>query len=150
MGAAGVASTTSSASTSSAAVVGPTTSAKPVGVRRSSRTGASVRTSSPARRAAGNRPMPPSIPAKTGAPPAGPRVRAASPTSDGDAAPAGELRDGGPRGEQPRVAGVHAAQQRLDQPVDDLVAEPGGHQVAHRDVLAVGQGPARGLVPQPG
>ena len=69
VGAPGVASTTSSASTSSGAVVGPTTSAKPVGVRRSSRTVAFVRTSSPDRRAAtGSRPSPPAIPANTGAP----------------------------------------------------------------------------------
>ena len=47
-------------------MVGPTTSAKPVGVRRSPRTGASVRTSRPSARAAGNRPRPPAIPANTG------------------------------------------------------------------------------------
>ena len=55
-----------SASTSSAATVGPTTSAKPVGVRRRPRTGASVRMSRPSPSASGNRPRPPAIPANTG------------------------------------------------------------------------------------
>ena len=41
------------------------------------------------------------------------------------------------------MAGVHAAEQRLHEAVDDLVAEPGGHQVADGHVvagLAVGLG----------
>ena len=33
------------------------------------------------------------------------------------------------------VAGVHPAEQGLDEPVDDLVAEPGGDEVADRDVV---------------
>ena len=45
-----------------------------------------------------------------------------------------QLRDGRPRGEQPGVAGVDAAEQRLDQPVGDLGAEPLVDQVADRDV----------------
>ena len=46
-----------------------------------------------------------------------------------------ELRHGRPRGQPPGVAGVHPAEQRLDEPVDDLVAEPGRDLVADRDVL---------------
>ena len=38
------------------------------------------------------------------------------------------------------MTGVHATEQRLDQAVDDLVAEPGGDQLADGDVLAVGHG----------
>jgi hypothetical protein len=34
------------------------------------------------------------------------------------------------------VAGVDASEQGFDQSVDDLVAEPGGHEVADRDVVA--------------
>ena len=46
-----------------------------------------------------------------------------------------QLRHGRPRGQLPGVAGVDAAEQRLDQPVDDLVPEPARDQVADRDVL---------------
>ena len=47
------------------------------------------------------------------------------------------------------MAGVHATEQGLDQPVHDLVAEPGRHQLADRDVLVVGEGCAGPLVAQP-
>ena len=46
-----------------------------------------------------------------------------------------QLRHGRPRGELPRAAGVDTAEQRLDQPVDDLVPEPARDQVADRHVL---------------
>ena len=65
-GAAGVASTTASASIRSGAVVGPTVRANPVVVRVSSRTVAPVRTLRPAASVSASRPMPPGIPAKTG------------------------------------------------------------------------------------
>ena len=65
------------------------------------------------------------------------------------AAPRHQLGHGRAGGQQPCVAGVHAAEQGFDEPVHDLVAEPGGDQLADRDVLAVGERPARGLVAQP-
>ena len=55
---------------------------------------------------------------------------------------------GGPRGDLAGVAGVHPAEQRLDQPVDDLAAEPLLDQPADADVLAVERGWA--AAPAPG
>ena len=46
------------------------------------------------------------------------------------------------------MAGVHPAQERLDQPVHDLVAEPAGDQVADREVLAHRQPGLLGLDPR--
>jgi hypothetical protein len=45
-----------------------------------------------------------------------------------------ELGHGGARGELARAAGVHPAEQRLHEPVDDLVPQPGGDQVSDGDV----------------
>ena len=45
------------------------------------------------------------------------------------------LRHGGTRGELAGVAGVHAAEEGLHQPVDDLLAEAVLDQPADRDVL---------------
>ena len=33
------------------------------------------------------------------------------------------------------MTGVHPAEERLDEAVDELVTEPGGHEVAHRHVV---------------
>ena len=68
---AGAATMTASTSTTSGAIVGPTTSRHPSAVRLSSRTIAPVRTCPPRRSmsaatAHGNRPTPPTMPAKTG------------------------------------------------------------------------------------
>ena len=84
MGAAGVASTTRSAVSTSGATVGPTTSSKPSEVRRSSRTPASVRTVKPPSLASASvsAAIPPARPAKTGTSEAGGTVAAAR-TSDG-------------------------------------------------------------------
>ena len=46
----------------------------------------------------------------------------------------GELRQGRVQRELVGVAGVHTPEQRLDEPVDDLTAEPCGHEGAERDV----------------
>ena len=123
-------------------MVGPTTSAKPVGVRRSPRTGASVRTSRPSPR----RERQPAQAARDAGEHRAGRGRAGL-RRGGDqrrlAAPRHQLGHGRAGGQQPRVAGVHAAEQGLDEPVHDLVAEPGGDQLADRDVLAVGERPAR-------
>ena len=79
--------------------------------------------------------MPPGMPAKTGS-----SLVGRSATASRSDPPRGQQRDqlGGGRagGQQPRVPGVHAAEQRLDQAVDDLVAEPRCHQVAHGEVVA--------------
>ena len=71
------------------------------------------------------------MPANTGPGVAEPACAAAA-TSDASPLQRHQLRHGRAGGQQPRVAGVHAAEQGLDEPVDDLVAEPGGDQVADR------------------
>ena len=98
-----------------------------------------VRTSSPAASATGQ-PAEPArrSPANTGPSGGAASAAAADATSDA-AAPRHQLRHGRPGREVACVAGVHAAEQRLDQPVDDLVAEPGRDQLADGDVLAVGE-----------
>ena len=146
VGAAGVASTTASASTSSGRVVGPTVRREPGGGRapapaRSRRCGRS--SPRPAPRAAD--------PSRRGCP-----RRPAGRTSSGIARlvehrPAAGVRDQlghrRARRDQPRVAGVHPAEQRLDEPVGDLGPEPAVDQVADRDVAvdaARAAAPARG------
>ena len=132
VGAAGVASTTASASTRSGRSSGRPRSAKPVSVRRSSRTVAPVRTSSPRGQRLGE-------PGQAAGQPGEDRHVARRAARRRAAAPAAARRPAGhrrPRREQPGVAGVHPAEQRLDQPVDHLVAEPAGDQVADRDVVA--------------
>ena len=109
-----------SAASRSAAAADPTVSAKPSPTRSSPRTVAPVRTSNRplATRAAGSEAMPPGRPAKTGPvrgrqPGGGLQQRAAPGERD-------QLRRRGPGRQVGRVAGVDPAQQRLDQPVDDL------------------------------
>ena len=125
VGAAGVASTTASAATSSGAVVGPTVSAKPVGVARQlahRRAGADVEPGGQRLRQlphaagdAGEDRRRPTVDAPAAIPPSA-RV-----TSCGTVARTES---------QPRVPGVHAAEQRLDQAVGDLGAEAGVDEVA--------------------
>ena len=104
----------------------------PWSVRRSSRTVRRVRTSTRSASASASRPTPPGIPANTGT--SDDRQLGVEQASQRSAA-VDQLRHGGPRREQVGVAGVDATEQRLDQPVDDLVAEPARDQVADRDVL---------------
>ena len=49
-----------------------------------------------------------------------------------------QLGHGGGRGDPSGPTGVHAAEQGLDQPLHDLVAQPRGDQVADRDVVVDG------------
>ena len=96
--------------------------------------------------------IPPASPANTGfSATGGPTGSAAAASSSEPRATSGEqLRHGGPGRERARPAGVHPAEQRLDEPVDDLVAEPGGHQVADGDVAVDLGGRERRLGPDPG
>ncbi len=138
---AGVASTTASACSTSASRVEPTTRFQPPSAARArSRTVAPVRTSRPAEAATA-----PRQPADA-ADEAGehghvggllqrvggrPHQRAV-PVEQRD-----DLRHRGAGGDLAGVAGVDAAEQRLDEPVDDLAAEPLLDQPADADVLAV-------------
>ena len=126
-----MASTTASLSIRSGAGVGPATTAKPAPVRASSRTVMPVRTGTLAASASVSLAMPPGSPAKTGRSLAG----SSTPSSGPFAARDDQLRHGGPGREPPGMAGVHAAEQRLHEPVDHLVAEPARDQVADREVI---------------
>ena len=117
---------------------GPTVSAQPDAVRRSARTVADVRTSKP-----------PSCTQQAGqsAHPAGQRRedrrgrrRHGSGLLEQAAAPRHreQLRHRGSGRDAAGVAGVHPAEQRLDEPVDELVAQAGGDQVAHGHVVGDG------------
>ena len=94
-----------------------------------------ARTSTRPASASASRASPPGSPAKTGTSTGRQLARRAAARG---AARRHQLRHGRPRREPPGVAGVHPAEQRLDQPVHDLVAEPAGDQVADRDVLVDG------------
>ena len=105
-------------------------------MRASERTGASVRTSSRAASSRGSRP----IAARRD------RRTPARPTAGGDRRGGREqravlreqrddLRDRRLRREVRGVPGVHAAEQGLGQPVDDLRAEPRAEQLRDRDVV---------------
>ena len=97
-------------------------------VRRSSRTVAPVRTVERAggERARPARPSRPASPANTGYVATAGGSAAAGPAASRASTQRDQLGHGGPRRERARVAGVHPAEQRLDQPVDHLVAEPVG------------------------
>ena len=123
----------------------PTTRFQPPSAARArSRTVAPVRTSSPAAAttAAGSCPMPADQPREdrdVGRPAAvacggRPHHRAVPVEQRHD------LRHRGAGGDLAGVAGVHPAEQRLHEPVDDLAAEPLLDQPADADVLAVERG----------
>ncbi len=155
VGRAGVASTTASASTVSASRVEPTTRRQPPsGPCASSRTVASVRTSRPAwvASAPGSRPSPPTSPAKTGTSDVAALASAAARISDlSRSSSADDLGDGRARGQLAGVTGVDATEQRLDEPVHHLLAEPLLDQPADADVLVVDLGRGeRGLHGGPG
>ena len=132
----------------------PTTRFQPPSAARArSRTVASVRTSSPARGHDGG-----GQPADARRPgPANTGYVGGRPAGRGGGGPHHrpvpvEQRDhlghGGPRRDLAGVAGVDAAEQRLDEPVDDLAAEALLDQPADADVLAVEAG--RRAAPRPG
>ena len=133
-GAGGVARTTASAATSSGARVSPTVSRKPAPWRSSgAHGGAGPRLEAAGRRQRLDEPVHPAVDPGEHRP-VDLRQRGGllqQRSADGHRH---DLRGGGPRGERPRPAGVHASQQRLHQPVDDLVAEPGRDQRADRQV----------------
>ena len=130
VGRAGVASTTASASISSATRVGPdheTPAAVGAGRELADRgAGAHRRARTWVATASGSRPTPPTIPAKTGyVGRGGPSAAAAaSHQRRCTVEQRDHLRHGGAGGQLAGVAGVDATEQRLDQPVDDLLAEP--------------------------
>ena len=136
VGAAGVASTSARAVTASGAAAEPTVSRQPSAARsprgRWPRCGPRARRRAPRRAGPCRR----RCPAKTGASEAGDgrrllEQRAASRHGE-------ELRHRGGGRDAARAAGVHASQQGLDEALDDLVAQPLGDQVAHRDVVVGG------------
>ena len=158
---AGAATTTASASAAPGAAAGPTVeleAGRPSGAAPCA--GVRSRTSAPeaATSAAGSEPRPPATVANTG-PSASPRLRAPASRAAAAAAstepPGAQLRGQRRhrRGQRQLVgpAGVDAAEQRLDQPVDHLVAEPLAHQRADRDVpVQRRSGGSVGLGPRPG
>ncbi len=138
---AGVARTTASACTTSGSRVEPTTRFQPPSGRRArSRTVAPVRTVAPeaVATAPGSRPTPPRRPAKTGTSLACPGVDIAAAAARLSERSRSQQRHhlgyGGPGGDLAGVAGVHAAEQWLHQPVDDLLAQALLDQVADADV----------------
>jgi hypothetical protein len=64
----------------------------------------------------------------------------------------GDLRSHGPQAQVVGIAGVDAADQRADQAVEHLVAEPGPDGQAQGVALVAGRAPAgqQGLDPGPG
>ncbi len=105
--------------------------------RARSRTVAPVRTRAPlaATTAAGSRPTPPRMPAKTGAESSGLASRLPPPASgSGPLEQRDQLGYGGPSGDLAGVPGVDASEEWLDEPVDDLLAEAFLHEVADADV----------------
>ena len=121
VGAAGVARTTGARCRVSGAAADPTVSARHAVPAQLRARGGRVRTSRPAARPPAAGPCRPGQ-AKTGASDgtmAAAWLRAVSRPGHGE-----ELGHGGGCGQLPRATGVHAAQQRLDEPVHDLVAQP--------------------------
>ena len=101
----------------------------------------SVRTSSPSASASTSRAIPPATPGEHRD--VGPREAVGLGEDRAALGQRDQLRGGGPGRDLPRPAGVHPAEQRLDQPVGHLVAEPRGHQVADRHVALDRQHPLR-------
>ena len=153
MGAAGVARTTASAVMVSGVRVSPTTSSKPrpSWVRRSSRTVASVRTANSSVSDEGLR-QPAHAAREAGEDGFVGRREGGGVVEQGAAAlgEGDQLRGGGAGREQASLAGVHAAEEGLDEAVDDLVAEPAGDQVADRDVAVELERGQRRLLADPG
>ena len=160
---------TASASRCSGACAEPMVSRQPRGPRASSRTMAPVRTSAPeaAARAGGRVPRPPCRVVNTAgrarrlARLAGSRLlvsRAAGWQQRGGrtrqrdvrAGRLGQARQRRLERQLLRPPGVHPAEQRVDEPVHDLPAEPGAHVAGHRHVaVPVGHGQFR-LLAGPG
>ena len=151
---------TASASRCWGACAEPMVSRQPRALRASSRTMAPVRTSAPeaAARAGGSAPRPPCRVVNTAGragvpgPPCAGRFRRRGWQQRGRRAGqrgmrAGRLGQAGQRrleGQFLRPPGVHPAEQRVDEPVHDLRAEPGPHVPGHRDVaVPVGRGQIR-------
>ena len=88
--------------------------------------------------------MPPGRAQNTGAP-GGPRGRRAPQPLDQRARALGgrrQLRGGGPQREAVGVAGVDAAEERVDEVFEHVVAEPGADELADARVVVGAEGPA--------
>ncbi len=133
---AGAATTTASTSRCSTSVVGPTESRQPSDVRVMARTVESRRTSMPsvAATAAGSWPTPPTSPAKTGPVVFGGSARGRGAREE-VRTQRGDLRRGRAQGERVGMTGVHPAEQRLDEPVEHVTAQPLGDERRDRDIL---------------